>query len=156
MIPALTPDGARRALDRFLDGPADDVAGYSESVVAPSNPNEVTYGTAFVNDANLTADTIGAITSIQTIGKGQFSQSAIDDLSDPGRNLLVFIHGFNNRFDDAVFRFAQIVHDAVKENARTPFREEVWKQLAQGVPLLRRRCLVDLLGRLRHGATDPA
>jgi esterase/lipase superfamily enzyme len=24
----------------------------------------------------------------------------------------VFIHGFNNRFDDAVFRFAQIVHDA--------------------------------------------
>jgi esterase/lipase superfamily enzyme len=26
--------------------------------------------------------------------------------------VLVFIHGFNNRFDDAVFRFAQIVHDA--------------------------------------------
>ncbi|PKH41881.1 glucose-6-phosphate 1-dehydrogenase [Nocardioides alpinus] len=28
--------------------------------------------------------------------------------------------------------FAQIVHDAVKEHARTPFREEVWKQLAEG------------------------
>jgi esterase/lipase superfamily enzyme len=26
--------------------------------------------------------------------------------------VLVFIHGFNNRFDDAVFRFAQIVHDS--------------------------------------------
>ena len=26
--------------------------------------------------------------------------------------MLVFIHGFNNRFDDAVFRFAQIVHDS--------------------------------------------
>jgi esterase/lipase superfamily enzyme len=25
---------------------------------------------------------------------------------------LVFIHGFNNRFDDAVYRFAQIVHDS--------------------------------------------
>jgi esterase/lipase superfamily enzyme len=30
----------------------------------------------------------------------------------PERRVLVFIHGFNNRFDDAVFRFAQIVHDA--------------------------------------------
>jgi esterase/lipase superfamily enzyme len=94
------------ATNRVLDGPADDVASYSESVVAPSNPNEVTYGTAFVNDANLTADTIGAITSIQTIGQGQFSQSAIDDLSDPGRNLLVFVHGFDNSFENAITRAA--------------------------------------------------
>jgi glucose-6-phosphate 1-dehydrogenase len=28
--------------------------------------------------------------------------------------------------------FAQIVHDSVKEYARTPFREEVWQQLAEG------------------------
>lgn len=27
------------------------------------------------------------------------------------RNVVVFVHGFNNRFEDAVFRFAQIVHD---------------------------------------------
>ena len=56
--------------------------------------------------ANLNADTIGAITSIQTTGKGQFSQSAIDDLSDPGRNLLVFIHGFDNSFENAITRAA--------------------------------------------------
>lgn len=30
----------------------------------------------------------------------------------PDGSVLVFIHGFNNRFDDAVFRFAQIVHDS--------------------------------------------
>ncbi|WP_245331011.1 alpha/beta hydrolase [Mesorhizobium sophorae] len=30
----------------------------------------------------------------------------------PKRRVLVFVHGFNNRFDDAVFRSAQIVHDA--------------------------------------------
>ncbi len=30
----------------------------------------------------------------------------------PKRRVLVFIHGFNNRFEDAVLRFAQIVHDA--------------------------------------------
>ncbi|AJZ85193.1 glucose-6-phosphate dehydrogenase [Streptomyces antimycoticus] len=28
--------------------------------------------------------------------------------------------------------FSQVVHDAVKEYARTPFREEVWQQLAEG------------------------
>ena len=29
--------------------------------------------------------------------------------------------------------FAQVVHDAVKENARTPFRENTWRQLAEGI-----------------------
>ncbi len=29
-----------------------------------------------------------------------------------GRRVLVFIHGFNTRFEEAVYRFAQIVHDA--------------------------------------------
>ena len=29
--------------------------------------------------------------------------------------------------------FAEVVHDAVKEHARTPFREEVWQQLIQGM-----------------------
>lgn len=29
--------------------------------------------------------------------------------------------------------FAQVVHDAVKQHARTPFREEVWQQLIQGM-----------------------
>jgi esterase/lipase superfamily enzyme len=34
-------------------------------------------------------------------------------LSRPGINgkALVFVHGYNSRFDDAVFRFAQIIHD---------------------------------------------
>jgi glucose-6-phosphate 1-dehydrogenase len=29
--------------------------------------------------------------------------------------------------------FAQVVHDAVQQNARTEFREETWQQLAQGI-----------------------
>jgi esterase/lipase superfamily enzyme len=28
------------------------------------------------------------------------------------RRVLVFVHGFNNRYEDAVYRFAQIVHDS--------------------------------------------
>ena len=33
----------------------------------------------------------------------------------PKRQVLVFVHGFNNRFEDAVYRFAQIVHDSGTE-----------------------------------------
>jgi glucose-6-phosphate 1-dehydrogenase len=29
--------------------------------------------------------------------------------------------------------FAQVVHDSVKEHARTPFREDVWQQLSEGM-----------------------
>lgn len=29
--------------------------------------------------------------------------------------------------------FAQVVHDSVREHARTPFNEEVWQQLAEGI-----------------------
>jgi esterase/lipase superfamily enzyme len=29
-----------------------------------------------------------------------------------GHHVLVFVHGFNNQFEDAVYRFAQIVHDS--------------------------------------------
>ncbi|MGO4665123.1 alpha/beta hydrolase [Bosea sp. 2RAB26] len=33
-------------------------------------------------------------------------------LKAPKRRVLLFVHGFNNRFEDAVYRFAQIVHDS--------------------------------------------
>ena len=40
--------------------------------------------------------------------------------------------GFARR-DWAHQDFAKIVHDAVKQHARTPFREEVWAQLSEGI-----------------------
>ncbi|MCD0483119.1 glucose-6-phosphate dehydrogenase [Streptacidiphilus sp. ASG 303] len=49
-------------------------------------------------------------------------------LLPPGFSLV----GFARR-DWADEDFAQVVHDAVKEHARTPFREEVWQQLAKGM-----------------------
>ncbi len=30
----------------------------------------------------------------------------------PGRKVLIFVHGYNTRFEEAVYRFAQIVHDS--------------------------------------------
>ncbi|HQR25686.1 MAG TPA: glucose-6-phosphate dehydrogenase [Nocardioides sp.] len=49
-------------------------------------------------------------------------------LLPPGFSLV----GFARR-DWADQDFAQIVHDSVREHARTEFREEVWRQLAEGV-----------------------
>ncbi len=58
---------------------------------------------------------------------------AIYDLANrgllpPGFSLI----GFARR-DWADQDFGQIVHDAVKEHARTPFRESTWKSLAEGI-----------------------
>jgi len=30
----------------------------------------------------------------------------------PGRHVLIFVHGYNTRFEEAVYRFAQVAHDA--------------------------------------------
>ncbi|GII65871.1 glucose-6-phosphate 1-dehydrogenase [Sphaerisporangium krabiense] len=49
-------------------------------------------------------------------------------LLPPGFSLV----GFARR-DWASQDFAKITHDAVKEHARTPFREEVWKQICEGL-----------------------
>lgn len=94
------------ATNRIVTGAATDYRSYGESIVAPTDASAITYGTAFVDDANLTADTAGAIRSIQDISKGSFSDEAAGDLSDPGRNLLIFIHGFANSFENAITRAA--------------------------------------------------
>ena len=94
------------ATNRVLIGPADQIQSYSAGIVSPSDPTALTYGTAFVEDANLTADTSGAIRSIQNVSKGWFNADAIGDLSSPGRNLLLFVHGFDNSFENAITRAA--------------------------------------------------
>jgi esterase/lipase superfamily enzyme len=94
------------ATNRRIAGAAEDYRNYGDAIVPPTDPTALTYGTAFVADANLTADTVGAITAIQSISKGRFSDEAFGDLSNAGRNLLVFIHGFDNSFENAITRAA--------------------------------------------------
>ena len=94
------------ATNRTVNHPQDRPGNYSFNIVSPMKPEEVTYATAFLDSANLTADTVGAIRSIQDINQGGFSQAAIDDLSTGGRNILVFIHGFANSFENAITRAA--------------------------------------------------
>ncbi|MCF3640379.1 alpha/beta hydrolase [Rhizobium sp. TRM95111] len=54
----------------------------------------------------------------------EFAVVRVDELPSPGGgrvwferhrhdgHVMIFVHGFNNRYEDAVFRFAQIVHDS--------------------------------------------
>ena len=57
---------------------------------------------------------------------------AVYDLTNRGLLPPAFaLTGFARR-DWAEQDFTQVVHDAVKENARTPFREDVWQQMADG------------------------
>lgn len=48
------------------------------------------------------------VRQLRTVADGRrwFSQHVV------GGHALVFVHGFNNRYEDSVFRFAQIVHDS--------------------------------------------
>ena len=51
--------------------------------------------------------------SAEYIDKQAFAASIAAMAKQTGRTkVLVFVHGFNNRFDEAVYRFAQIVHDS--------------------------------------------
>ena len=94
------------ATNRVVSDPPEDWQSYGTGIVAPSDPTKITYATAFVDNTDLTADKSGAIQQIQNVQQGGFSQTAIDDLSAPGRNLLVFIHGFDNSFENAITRAA--------------------------------------------------
>ena len=52
-----------------------------------------------------------AVTRVQQLhsveeGRAWFRQHVV------GGHAMVFVHGFNNRYEDSVFRFAQIIHDS--------------------------------------------
>jgi esterase/lipase superfamily enzyme len=52
-------------------------------------------------------------TSAEYLEKPRFD-AAVDEVARAKRRskAMIFVHGFNNRFDDAAYRFAQIVHDS--------------------------------------------
>jgi esterase/lipase superfamily enzyme len=70
---------------------------------------EVQWPTTLPGDPHTNFMTVSA----DYIEKQTFSASIAAFAKKSGRSkVLVFVHGFNNRFDDSVYRFAQIVHDS--------------------------------------------
>lgn len=122
------------ATNRVVSGDPTDFSSYKDGIVSPTDPGQITFGAAFVSDADLTKDTVGAITSIRNISKGSFAANAIADLSSPGRNLLVFIHGFDNSFEDAITRAAfnqQWIADPKKPAGETTVVTFSWPSLGK-------------------------
>lgn len=50
--------------------------------------------------------------SVKPLEPGAETQAWLHGHLPKSRRVLIFVHGFNNRFEDAVYRYAQIVHDS--------------------------------------------
>ncbi len=94
------------ASNRVLTGPADQLGSYSAQIQPPSLSDGMTYGVAFVDGIDLATNAQGQVTSITNTSQGGYSPAVIGDLGNAGRNLLLFVHGFDNTFSDALTRSA--------------------------------------------------
>ncbi|MFO1027977.1 MAG: alpha/beta hydrolase [Acetobacteraceae bacterium] len=94
------------ATNRVLTGPADRPGSYSATIQPPSQFGDMIYGTAFVDSVNVAANNAGTISRIENTNTGSFGDNVTGDLTNAGRNLLVFIHGFANTFTDGITRAA--------------------------------------------------
>ncbi|MDX3926567.1 MAG: alpha/beta hydrolase [Shinella sp.] len=59
--------------------------------------------------------------SVRPLAMPQEGRSWLKAHLPRSRRVLVFVHGFNNRYEDAVYRFAQIVHDSKTDAAPVIF-----------------------------------
>ena len=64
--------------------------------------------------ATLGADAYGPEVQVDVVHYGdapQFAKAVGADIAMRGDRALVFVHGFNNGFDDGIYRLTQIAHD---------------------------------------------
>ena len=94
------------ATNRVVAGDPLSVDSYTAQMQPATTSQDMVYGYAFVDGVDTASNNPGSVTSIQETALGQFPASAVADLGDGGRNLLVFIHGFDNTFSDALTRGA--------------------------------------------------
>lgn len=72
-----------------------------------------------------------AATAFATVPKGGNRQAIGETIRRSGRShVLVFVHGYNTRFDESAFRFAQIVHDAGAQVTPVLFSWPSWGTLS--------------------------
>lgn len=61
--------------------------------------------------------TVSVTTDIGEMG----ADSWLKEHLPPSKRIIVFVHGYNNKFEDAVYRFSQIVHDSGTDAAPVVF-----------------------------------
>ena len=73
---------------------------------APYNPQTITFARADVDNVNLANEDSGVIRSISDVTTANFSSKATAEIVGAKKNLMIFIHGFDNSFSDAIKRAA--------------------------------------------------
>ncbi len=99
--PAILFNGERTLRPRFA----------SVTVSIPPNhvPGEISWATSSQPDP----ETMFAATRAGYLEQDGFTRALRQRIGSTRRgHVLVFVHGYNTRFDEAAFRFAQIVHDS--------------------------------------------
>jgi esterase/lipase superfamily enzyme len=99
--------------EMFGDDRSDEVSYASVAVSIPPDGSrkvgEVQWPTSLPGDPRNSFVTLSA----DVLDQRGFTAALGSEIKETRRTrVLVFVHGFNNRFDDAVYRFAQVVHDA--------------------------------------------
>lgn len=94
------------ATNRAVSNPDDPENGYSASMIPPLKPDAMTYGIATVENIDIGTNAQGVVTRITDISRGDFSPQAKAQLGASRNSLLIFIHGFDNTFSDAITRAA--------------------------------------------------
>jgi esterase/lipase superfamily enzyme len=117
LVPVLVPTKRSRSTanagEMFDSRRAEEVPYASITVSIPPdvarNAGEVQWPTSLPGDPRQSFVTVSA----NYLDKQSFDSdlSAAAKWNERGK-VLVFVHGFNNRFDQAVYRFAQITHDS--------------------------------------------
>ncbi len=77
--------------------------GFGADIVGP-DPSLMTYGSILVSNIDLGNTDSGTMAPIADHQMGSFGADSRTAIVNSGQNLLVFIHGFDNSFDDAIKR----------------------------------------------------
>jgi esterase/lipase superfamily enzyme len=79
--------------------------GFGADIVRP-DPGLMTYGTIEVTNTDLTLPYSGTMGPVTDASMGTFGTATLNTIVNGPDNLLIFIHGFANSFDDAIKRAA--------------------------------------------------
>ena len=91
------------ATNRMSDGTG--AFGYGAKIAA-NDAAKMTFAVATVSNVDLSNEASGHIDGIADKTAGNFSAATAQKIVAAGKNLLVFIHGFDNSFEDAIRRAA--------------------------------------------------
>jgi esterase/lipase superfamily enzyme len=118
------------ATNRKKDGTGD--FGYGGSMVDLDDA-AVTYAIADVTGVKLTDEASGKIKPLKDLTAGNFSDAAQQAIVNSGRDVLVFVHGASNTFEDAIRRAAfncEWFADADVDAAKTTVVAFTWPSAA--------------------------